>query len=193
MDPKKEKENISTKLNSGLSSSLSDLLCVSVWMGPPIHRLAAKLEDLSASLSLTSSSTRCRSLDASDWDSSSKSPARFREILSLSNTATARSISLNSHQVGYDEKVCGRSTPFWWITKGAIRPFTSLACKLFNKWRSSGFTTCRLKCCIGVSLQYLYIWTYDVTVGALILIIYLVPLQKCKQNTVSHSRFYTLQ
>lgn len=109
-DPKTKKIH-PQKFDSGSSSSLWDLLCVSVCMGPPIHRLAAKLEDLRASLSLTSSSTLCRSRDASDWDSSSKSPARFKEILSLSITAPAGSISLNSHHLGSYEKVCGRSTP----------------------------------------------------------------------------------
>lgn len=80
----------SVKLQSWLLSSVWDLLCVSVWMGPPIHRLAAKLEDFRASLSLTSSSTRCRSRDASDCDSSSKSPASFREISSQSPSGTVR-------------------------------------------------------------------------------------------------------
>lgn len=71
---------------SGVFRGPCDLLCVSLWAGPPIHRLAAKLDDLRASLSLTSSSTRCRSLEASDWDSSNKSPAGHREIISLSDT-----------------------------------------------------------------------------------------------------------
>lgn len=48
---------------------------VSVWTGVPIQALAKlDVEDFSASLSLTSSSTRLRSFSASDWDSSSRSP-----------------------------------------------------------------------------------------------------------------------
>lgn len=96
--------------------SLCDLLCVSLWTGPPIHKLAAKLDDLRASLSLTSSSTRCRSLDASDWDSSNKSPAGNREILSLSGTTSLYYIStctvIFKHMINFGEKFCGRSTAF---------------------------------------------------------------------------------
>lgn len=96
--------------------SLCDLLCVSLWTGPPIHKLAAKLDDLRASLSLTSSSTRCRSLDASDWDSSNKSPAGNREILSLSGTTSLYYIStctvIFKYMINFGEKFCGRSTAF---------------------------------------------------------------------------------
>lgn len=117
----------------GVTSSLFDLLWVSVWTGPPAHRLAAKLVDFRASLSLTSSSTRCRSRDASDWDSSSKSPTGFRQ--------TPRVTQPDSHQVQYNEKVCESGILFDESLKEQLRySYKWHASFCFFKWGPSGLT-----------------------------------------------------
>lgn len=144
---------------------MGDLLCVSLWMGPPIQRLATKLEDFRASLSLTSSSTRCRSLDASVWDSSSKSPVGFKEILSISRSASLYQHEQSSYMIWkrFIETLHISNTPLVIHTRS--NQAAVIACQLFNN--SSPMKNIRFYyiphyfSCVTVSLPYVFILTLN--------------------------------
>lgn len=158
--------------------SLWDLLWVSVWPGPPIHRLAAKLEDFRASLSLTSSSTLCRSLDASDWDSSSKSPVRFKESWSASKTFNYLLVTVcffsqqrsarpwtSKYQKQSDRSGVTKCLHvvllWWWVTEGATRQTPW--------WSSSGFSTFRVIFGTAGSSQLNYVLTRNAVTWSVLL------------------------
>lgn len=145
-----------------------NLLCVSFWMWPPVHRLPAKLEDFRASLSLTSSSTRCRSLDASDWDSSSKSPANFRELSShWCLTDRLRDWWNFKHQ--HSEITTRRKLRLeWtltWVIQVALGLFTPVACSLSTVacWTSTGCTRFHFIDCTVPSLLFLHVIGADLS------------------------------
>lgn len=89
--PKESHSHMRSGLRRGLFGSQTSLHqknditlpCLSVWTGAPMHRLEAKLvvDDFSASLSLTSSSTFFRSFAASVWDSSNRSPTSHEKTM----------------------------------------------------------------------------------------------------------------